>query len=45
VLDEKGVLLVPGTIFDVPGRRFRLGLGRRSFADGLARLEEYVATT
>ncbi len=43
-LDQRGVLLVPGAIFDVPGARFRLGLGRRNFPEGLAQLEEFVAT-
>jgi aspartate/methionine/tyrosine aminotransferase len=44
-LDQQGVLLVPGAIFDVPGRRFRLGLGRRNFPEALAQLEEFVATS
>ena len=43
VLERQGVLLVPGAIFDVPGRRFRLGLGRRNFPEGLARLEADLA--
>ncbi len=42
-LDQAGVLLAPGAIFEAPGSRFRLGLGRRNFAEGLAQLEEYVA--
>lgn len=44
VLDAQGVMLLPGTIFDVPGQRFRLGLGRKSFPEALGRLEAYVAT-
>jgi aspartate/methionine/tyrosine aminotransferase len=41
-LEARGVLLVPGAIFEVPGRRFRLGLGRRNFGEGLAALEGFV---
>jgi aspartate/methionine/tyrosine aminotransferase len=44
VLDERGVMLLPGSIFDVPGQRFRLGLGRRSFPEALAQLEQYALT-
>jgi hypothetical protein len=43
VLERQGVLLVPGAIFDVPGRRFRLGLGRRNFPEALAGLEADLA--
>jgi aspartate/methionine/tyrosine aminotransferase len=44
VLDARGVLLVPGpSVFGVPGRRFRLGLGRRNFPEALAQLEAFVA--
>lgn len=43
VLDQQGVMLLPGSIFDVPGQHFRLGLGRRSFAESLGRLEAYIA--
>lgn len=32
---EQGVLIVPGRIFDVDDRFFRLGMGRRDFADAL----------
>jgi aspartate/methionine/tyrosine aminotransferase len=44
VLKARGVLLVPGpSVFGVPGRRFRLGLGRRNFPEALAQLEAFVA--
>lgn len=43
VLERQGVLLVPGAIFDVPGGRFRLGLGRRNFSEALARFEAELA--
>ena len=38
-LDEQGVMLVPGSLFDFPGDYFRLGLGRKLLPEGLQRLE------
>jgi len=35
---EKGVLLLPGTLYDHPGNHFRIGFGRKDFGEGLARL-------
>jgi aspartate/methionine/tyrosine aminotransferase len=35
---EHGVLLMPGRVFGRPGPEFRVGLGRRNFAEGLPRL-------
>lgn len=43
-LDEHGVMIVPGSIFDFPGNHFRLGLGRRNFAEALSRVRDYLAT-
>ncbi|MEW6364536.1 MAG: aminotransferase class I/II-fold pyridoxal phosphate-dependent enzyme [Acidobacteriota bacterium] len=34
-LESQDVLVVPGSMFDMPGRHFRIGLGRRSFPDAL----------
>jgi aspartate/methionine/tyrosine aminotransferase len=42
LLDHQGVMIVPGSLFEFPGQRFRIGLGRRSFAAGLQRLEVYL---
>lgn len=36
---ESGVMLIPGTFFDMQGEFMRFGYGRASFADALARLE------
>ncbi len=36
-----GVLLLPGSTYGAP-RHFRLGFGRRDFADGLARLDAFL---
>lgn len=37
--DEKGVLLLPGSLYDHPGPHFRIGFGRRDFGEGLGRME------
>lgn len=42
VLDRQGVMLVPGSLFEYPGNHFRLGLGRKSFSEAIARVEEYL---
>jgi aspartate/methionine/tyrosine aminotransferase len=42
VLDRKGVMIVPGSLFDVSGNYFRLGLGRRNFSDAIAHVHEYL---
>ncbi len=44
VLDEQGVMIVPGSIFDFPGQHFRLGLGRLNFGEALARVRRYLLT-
>lgn len=41
-LERAGVLLLPGTVFDESSRAVRVGLGRRSFAEALARYAEFV---
>ena len=38
-LEQQGVMIVPGSIFDFPGNHFRLGLGRQNFSEALGRLE------
>jgi aspartate/methionine/tyrosine aminotransferase len=37
LLDEQGVMLLPGPMFDAPDAYFRLGLGRRNFGEALER--------
>ena len=39
---EASVLLLPGTVFDDPDNRFRIGFGRRNLAPALARLEQFL---
>jgi aspartate/methionine/tyrosine aminotransferase len=39
---EAGVMIVPGEIFDMPGRHFRVGLGRKNFPEALKRLADFL---
>ena len=41
-LDRRGVMLVPGRMFDVGGGHFRIGLGRKNFGKALARFGEFL---
>ena len=45
MVNERGVLLVPATVFDFGDNHLRFGLGRRNFPDGLAVLETHLAAT
>jgi aspartate/methionine/tyrosine aminotransferase len=42
VLDTKGVMIVPGYLFDAAGSHFRVGLGRLNFPEALARVEQWL---
>ena len=42
LIDHQGLMMVPGSLFDYPGNHFRLGLGRRNFAQSLSRLEDHL---
>lgn len=42
LIEQQGVMVVPGSLFDQPGRHFRVGLGRRGFAAALERIGEYL---
>ena len=41
-VEEHGVMIVPGSIFDFPGNHFRVGLGRRNFREALERVGEMI---
>jgi aspartate/methionine/tyrosine aminotransferase len=41
VLEERGVLVVPGSLFSFPGSHFRVGLGRRNLAEVLDQLSQF----
>ncbi|MCX6638294.1 MAG: aminotransferase, partial [Acidobacteria bacterium] len=45
MLEERGVLIVPGSLFDYPGNHFRIGLGRRTFPEALAQVHEFCDST
>jgi aspartate/methionine/tyrosine aminotransferase len=42
MLEKSSVMLVPGAMFDHPGSHFRLGLGRKTFKEGMASLEDFL---
>ncbi len=42
VLERKEVMIVPGSIFDMPEGFFRIGLGRKNFRDGILRVDAFL---
>ena len=42
LIESKGVMLVPGSLFEFPGNHFRMGVGKRNFPEGLGILDQYV---
>lgn len=42
LVEQEGVLLVPGSVYDHPGNHFRIGFGHSDFAVGLAGLDRYA---
>ncbi len=42
LLEKKGVMLLPGTVFSNSSHHFRIGFGRKSFEEGLARFDEFL---
>lgn len=42
VLDQAGVLLLPGTVYDPRSREVRFGYGRRNMPEALDRLDHYL---
>jgi aspartate/methionine/tyrosine aminotransferase len=42
VLDQQGVMIVPGSLFDFPGNHFRLGLGRKNLPEALEQVARYL---
>jgi aspartate/methionine/tyrosine aminotransferase len=43
VLGQQGVKIVPGALFDLPGKRSRIGLGRKNFSEALEHVDEYLS--
>src|SRR5262245_51567760 len=42
LVQEEGVLILPGSVFQVPGNHFRIGFGRRNFQEALERFEKFA---
>ena len=42
VLDQQGVMIVPGSLFDFPGDHFRIGLGRKNLGEALERVAAFL---
>ncbi len=42
VLDQQGVMIVPGSLFDYPGNHFRIGLGRKNFGAAIQKVGNYL---
>ncbi len=42
LVDDQGVLILPGTVYDHPGNHFRLGLGRTNLPEALMRFEAFT---
>jgi aspartate/methionine/tyrosine aminotransferase len=42
LVTTKGVLLLPGTIFDDQGNHFRIGFGRKNMPEAVSLLEEFL---
>ena len=42
LVESKGVMLVPGSLFEFPGNHFRIGLGKKNFPEALGVLGEYA---
>ena len=45
LVSQKGVLLAPGSLFDMEGNYFRMGYGRKDFKVGLDLLDEFLQDT
>lgn len=41
---SQGVLIMPGSVFDLPGNYFRIGFGKKNMSDILQRFEAYLHT-
>jgi aspartate/methionine/tyrosine aminotransferase len=42
LLDQQGVMIVPGHLFDFPDSHFRIGLGRKNFREALECVDMYL---
>jgi len=42
LVEKKGVMLLPATVYDYAGNNFRIGFGRKNMPEALQKLEEYL---
>lgn len=42
LIDDEGVIILPGTLFDNTNNHFRLGFGRQNLPEALSRLERFT---
>ena len=42
IVDQRGVMIVPASMFDVSGGHFRVGLGRVNFTEALDVLADFL---
>jgi len=42
LLNKKGVLLLPSSLYDYDNKHFRIGFGRKNMPEALNKLEEYI---
>ena len=42
LVETEGVLIMPSSVFDLPGNFFRIGFGRKNMPDVLKRFESYL---
>lgn len=42
LVEQQGVLILPGTVYQDSGNHFRLGFGRKNMTEGLDRLETFI---
>jgi aspartate/methionine/tyrosine aminotransferase len=42
LIQKKGVLLMPASVYDYPGNHFRVGFGRKNMPEALDKLEEFL---
>lgn len=42
LIQQKGVLLMPASVYDYPSNHFRVGFGRKNMPEALSKLEEFL---
>lgn len=42
LVEKKGVMLLPASVYDYEGNNFRIGFGRKNMPEALTKLEEYL---